>query len=176
MGFSEFDEAWDDDPDRHTEEEMRVGEALLGASIRTLEPHEAVTVPASAPIGEAIRVMLDRSIGAILVTHEDGSIAGIFTERDVMRRVAAPGVDQKRPVSEVMTPDPESLAPDDGVAFALNRMVHQGYRHVPIVDGPNPLGILSVRDVVRYIVSLMPARVLNLPPEPSLEARSPDGG
>jgi CBS domain-containing protein len=176
MGFSEFDEAWDDDPDRHSAQEQRVGEALLGASIRTLQPHAAVTVPTSAPIREAIRILLDRGIGALLVTNEAGGIAGIFTERDVLRRVAAADVDQQRPVCEVMTPDPESLAPDDGVAFALNRMVLQGYRHIPIVDGDNPLGILSVRDVVRYIVSLMPARVVNLPPEPNLEARSPDGG
>jgi CBS domain-containing protein len=75
-----------------------------------------------------------------------------------------------------LTAHPETLGPDDGVAFALNRMVVQGYRHIPIVDGENPLGILSVRDVVRHLVSLMPNRVLNLPPEPSLEARSPDGG
>jgi CBS domain-containing protein len=176
MGISEFDEAWEDDPDHMGEQERRVGEALLHVPIRALEPHEAVTVPASASIGESIRIMLDRGIGALLVTAPGGGIAGIFTERDVMRRVAAPGVAHSRPVSDVMTPDPETLAPDDGVAFALNRMVIQGYRHVPIVDGDEPLGILSVRDVVRYIVSLMPARVLNLPPEPSLEARSPEGG
>jgi CBS domain-containing protein len=176
MGISEFDEAWDDDPDRHAAQERRVGEAVLSAAIRALEPHAAVTVPATASIGRAIQVMLDRGIGALLVTGEGGRMAGIFTERDVMRRVAISGVDRARPVSEVMTADPETLGPDDGVAFALNRMVVQGYRHIPIVDGENPLGILSVRDVVRHLVSLMPNRVLNLPPEPSLEARSPDGG
>jgi len=175
MGISEFDDAWED-ADRYGDQERRVGEALLSASIRTLEPRAAVTVTASTPIGDAIRVMLDRGIGALLVTGEGGGIAGIFTERDVMRRVAVSGIDHSRPVSEVMTSEPETLGSDDGVAFALNRMVVHGYRHVPIVDGNRPLGILSVRDVVRYLVSLMPARVLNLPPEPSLEARSPDGG
>lgn len=177
MGISDYDEAWEtDDADRHRKQEQKLGEALLGASIRNLEPHLAVTVPASATIGEAIEIMLDRGIGAVLVTAGDGKIAGIFTERDVMKRVAASGVDRSRAVSEVMTPDPDTLGPDDGVAFALNRMVVEGYRHIPIVDGENPPGILSVRDVVRYAVSLMPARVLNLPPEPSLEARSPEGG
>lgn len=175
MGISEFDEAYDD-ADRHHEQERKLGEALLAASIRTLDPHAAVTVPESTTIGEAVQIMLDRGIGALLVTRGDGSIAGIFTERDVMRRVAISGVDRTHAVGEVMTPDPDTLGPHDGVAFALNRMVVEGYRHIPIVDGENPLGILSVRDVVRYIVSLMPARVLNLPPEPSLEARSPDGG
>jgi len=80
-------------------------------------------------------------------------------------------------VGEVMTPDPETLGPDDGIAFALNRMILGGYRHIPIVDeAGEPLAVLSLREVVSFIVSLLPARVLNLPPEPRLEAHSADGG
>jgi CBS domain-containing protein len=76
-----------------------------------------------------------------------------------------------------MTPDPETLSVDDGIAFALNRMTVGGFRNVPIVDDAGaPLAILSQRDVVAYIVSLLPRRILNLPPEPRLEAHSPDGG
>ncbi|PYQ20449.1 MAG: CBS domain-containing protein, partial [Acidobacteria bacterium] len=81
------------------------------------------------------------------------------------------------PVSEVMTPDPDSLGPDDGVAFALNRMIVGGFRHIPIVDDEGePVAMLSQRDVVAFIVSRMPKRILNLPPDPRLEARTPDGG
>jgi len=174
---SEFADAWEeDDPDPFAAQERRLGEAILNSPIRTLKPKEAVSVPASASIADAIRVMLDRGIGAVLVTGDGGAVAGIFTERDVMRRVTLSGVDHARPVREVMTPDPDTLGPEDGVAFALNRMVVQGYRHIPIVVADAPVGILSVRDVVAHVVSLMPARVLNLPPEPGLEARSPHGG
>jgi CBS domain-containing protein len=76
-----------------------------------------------------------------------------------------------------MTPDPETLKLDDGVAFALNRMVVGGFRNVPIVDENGALvAILSQREVVDYIVSLLPSHVINLPPLPDLEARSEDGG
>jgi CBS domain-containing protein len=113
----------------------------------------------------------------VLVVDERGRVGGIFTERDVLRKVAASGAGPSRPVSEVMTPDPESLGLDDGIAFALNRMILGGFRHIPIVDDAGlPLAVLSLREVVAFIVSLLPSRVLNLPPEPRLEARSSDGG
>jgi CBS domain-containing protein len=141
-----------------------------------MEPPAAVLVPESASIASVIQLMLDRGLGAVLVQRE-GRTVGIFTERDVLRRVVSLAVNRDRPVSEVMTPDPESLGPDDGIAFALNRMVVGGFRHILIADdkGGAPR-LLSQRDVVAFIVSRIPKRVLNLPPEPHLEARNPDGG
>jgi CBS domain-containing protein len=176
MGASEFDEAYEDEIGASEREALRVGGAILAAPIRALEPRPAVMVPETATIRKAIQLMLDRDIGAVLVVRE-GRAAGIFTERDVLRRVAMSGIDQSRPVGEVMTPDPEVLGLDDSIAFVLNRMIVGGYRHVPVVDESGaPLAVLSQREVVGYIVSLLPARVLNLPPEPRLEARSTDGG
>jgi CBS domain-containing protein len=176
MGMSEFDDAYDDDTGAREREEQRLGEAILAAPIQALEPRHAVTVPESASIREAISLMLDRQIGAVLVV-KDGRAVGIFTERDVLRRVATSGIDQGHTVAEVMTRDPESLGLNDGIAFALNRMIVGGYRHVPIVDDAGaPLAVLSLREVVAFIVSLLPSRVLNLPPEPRHEVRSADGG
>jgi CBS domain-containing protein len=176
MGISEFDEAYEDEPNEYEREEQRLGEAILDATIRDLEPKPAATVKETTPIRDALQVMLDRNLGAVLVERE-GQPVGIFTERDVLRRVVATGIDLERPVEEVMTPDPETLSLDDGIAFALNRMAVGGYRNVPIVDDAGrPLGVLSQREVVAYLVSLLPARVINLPPVPRLEARSTDGG
>ncbi len=176
METSEFDEAYEDDMTRRESEEQKLGEKILGASLRSLNPRPAVTMPATTPIEDAVRTMLDQKIGAVLVT-KDARPIGIFTERDVLLKVALGDVAKDRPVSEVMTSDPETLSLDDGIAFALNRMVERGYRHIPIVDDQGrALGVLSVRQVVAYMVSLMPGRVLNLPPEPDLEARSPEGG
>jgi len=156
MHASEFDEAWDDDLASREREEQQLGEVILAAPIRDL--------------------MLERGLGAVLV-QRDGRTVGIFTERDVLRRVVSCAVAQDQPVSEVMTPDPDSLGPDDGVAFALNRMIVGGFRHIPIVDDEGePVAMLSQRDVVAFIVSRMPKRILNLPPDPRLEARTPDGG
>jgi signal-transduction protein with cAMP-binding, CBS, and nucleotidyltransferase domain len=177
MGISEFEEAYDeDDPDLHSGDEQRLGEAILNAPIRALDPRPAAQLPETATIREAIQLMLQRGIGAVLVV-KDGRVVGIFTERDVLRRVAVSGIDLARPVKDVMTPDPEALDLDDGIAFALNRMIVGGFRNVPIVDESGaPLAVLSQREVVAYIVSLLPRRILNLPPEPRLEAHSPDGG
>jgi len=176
MGSSEFDEAYEDDPAREEREGQQVGLGILDATIRDLEPRSAVTVRPDATIKRAIDLMLARNVGAVVV-ERDGKAAGIFTERDVMRRVAAAGTALDRPVSEVMTPDPETLGLDDGIAFALNRMSVGGYRHLPIVDDSGrATAVLSLRNVVNYIVSLLPARVINIPPVPQLEARAEDGG
>jgi len=176
MTSSEFDEAYEDDPAALERMEQQLGEAILSAPIRMLEPRPAVTLSEEATIGEAIGLMLERKIGAILVLRQ-GQAAGIFTERDVLRRVVSGSVDRGRPLREVMTEDPETLRPEDGIAFALNRMIIGGFRHIPIVDDDGtPRAVLSLREVVAFIVSLLPSRVLNLPPEPTLEARSTDGG
>jgi CBS domain-containing protein len=174
MGMSEFDEAYDD-PARELDEQ-RLGEAILESTIRSLEPRPPVCVPQSATIREAIRLMLEKEIGAVLV-ESGGRAVGIFTERDVLRRVATSGVTLDGPVTEVMTADPESLGVDDGIAFALNKMIVGGFRHVPILDEHGaPVAVLSLREVVAFIVTLLPKRVMNLPPEPRLAARSADGG
>jgi CBS domain-containing protein len=174
--MSEFDDGYEDEPNEYEREEQELGEAILGATIQDLEPRPAATVKETASIKQAIQVMLDRNLGAVLVERE-GKAVGIFTERDVLRRVIRTGIDRERPVEEVMTPDPEILSPDDSIAFALNRMVVGGYRNIPIVgDAGQPPALLSQREVVAYIVSVLPSRVLNLPPVPNLEARSTDGG
>jgi CBS domain-containing protein len=176
MGISEFDDAYEDDHSQRERQEQRLGEAILNAHIRALEPRPAASVKEGATIREAIQLMLEREAGAVLI-ERGGRAVGIFTERDVLRRVVSTGIDQSRSVSEVMTPDPETLGPDDGIAFALNRMIVRGFRNIPIVDEAGvPLAVLSLRDLAAFIVSLLPGRVLNLPPEPGLEARSKDGG
>jgi CBS domain-containing protein len=144
--------------------------------VRDLEPRVAVCVTEDTPVREAVRLMVENRIGALLV-ERDGRAVGIFTERDVLRRVALADDQPNRPVREVMTEDPESLGPGDAIAFAINKMIVGGYRHLPIVDSAGrPLAVLSLREIVSHIVELLPGRVLNLPPHPGLEAQSPDGG
>lgn len=180
MSASEFEDGFEDAMTpraRDVSEEHALGEAILNAQIRALEPKAAVSVSESSSIADAIALMLDKHIGALLVLRQ-GRVVGIFTERDVLRRVAISGIDRSLPVSEVMTQNPETLGLDDGIAFALNRMIARGFRHIPILDkADRPVAVLSVREVVSYIVSLLPARVHNLPPEPSLGiAHTLDGG
>ena len=176
MGTSEFDEAYEDEPGQYEREEESLGQAILEAHISDLKPKPAATLREMGTIRAAVQLMLEQRLGAVLV-ERDGRAVGIFTERDLMRRVVAAGIGLDRAIEEVMTPDPETLRLDDGVAFALNRMAVGGFRNVPIVDENGALvGILSQREVVDYIVSLLPSHVINLPPLPDLEARSEDGG
>ena len=123
MGTSEFDDAWeDDDESALAREARRLGEGILGCAVRALEPRPAVCITEATPIRDALALMVERDIGAVLV-ERDGKAVGIFTERDVLRRVTLGATDQSRPVHEVMTKDPETLGPDDGIAFALNKMI-----------------------------------------------------
>ena len=111
--------------------------------------------------------MQQRKTGSVLVVR-GGVLAGIFTERDVLMKVVNKKYDlYKLKVSEVMKPSPEALRLDDSIAYAMNIMSVGGYRHVPIVDEQRkPVSILSVKDVISYIVEHFPDEVLNLPPKP----------
>lgn len=176
MGSSEFDEAYEDDPASGETEPQRLAEAILNATIRDLDPRPPLALPGTAHVSDAVRLMRDERIGAVLVTLDERPV-GIFTERDVLVRVAFSSLSPETPLSDVMTGNPETLGIDDGVAFALNRMIHGGFRHIPVVDDDGrAVGVLSQREIVAYIVALLPARVLNLPPQPQLAASSEDGG
>ena len=78
------------------------------------------------------------------------------------------GIDaSKTPVRKRMTPNPESLRPTDSIAYALNKMSLGDYRHVPLVDNARvPVGVISVKDIVNYLVSFFPKSVMNLPTLP----------
>lgn len=135
--------------------------------IRILDLGRALVVESSAKVGTAIELMQHKRIGCVLVAR-DGVLAGIFTERDILMKLINKKVDyDKVAVSDVMTPSPEALHLDDTIAYAMNMMSVGGYRHLPIVDERRrPISILSVKDVVSYIVEHFPDEILNLPPKP----------
>jgi CBS domain-containing protein len=155
-------------------EERAIDAARLGAAITkrpirklpTLRP--AVCVCPATTVGHAIEAMNEHRTGCVLVVEHE-RLVGVFTERDVLTKVAAQGlcVDESA-VEEVMTADPECLTLDDGIAYALNMMSVGGFRHIPLVDAERrPTGIVAMRDIVDFIVDLFPSEVLNLPPSPA---------
>ena len=107
-------------------------------------------VQLTASVAEAIQAMLDRRMGAAAVVDENGVVAGIFTERDVMRRVALSGRDPHTiPVREVMTTPVVMATRETGIAEALQTMVEHRRRHLPVVEDDGRLiGILSIRHVL----------------------------
>lgn len=163
---------------RRDEGRPALEQAITEKAIRTLKPRTPVCVESSTRVEEAIATMKDQKTGCVLVV-DNGRLTGIFSERDVLLKVAAPRLDQHRAkVESVMTRSPETLQMDDPIVFALNKMSMGGFRHVPIVDKQNrPIGVVSVKDIVNFIVELFPREVLNLPPEPGKDlAFTAEGG
>jgi CBS domain-containing protein len=143
---------------------------MIREPITVLQPAKPICVDKQTTVAEAVRRMNDHHIGCVLVT-ERGRLVGIFTERDILREVVGAGTDaDKTPVEGLMTADPEALSPSDAIVFALNKMSLGGFRHIPLVnEAYEPVGIISVKDVVDYIVDFFPAEVLTVPPEPGLD-------
>ena len=107
-----------------------------------------ITAPKTATVIEAARLMRMHTIGSIMVV--DGTrLIGIFTERDALFRVLAGGRDPATTrLADVMTPQPQTIHPDEPFLRAL-RMMHEGnFRHMPVVEFDRPLGVVSVRDAL----------------------------
>ncbi len=140
--------------------------ALLNDTVRLLAPSEPICLPPTATVHEAITKMLANRRAAVVIVDAEGRLIGIFTERDVLTRVAGQSRNvQGTTLAEVMTPDPEALSPQDRICFAVNRMNNAGYRTVPLVDAERrPIGIVTVSDVVKWLAEIFPEAVLNLRP------------
>ena len=112
---------------------------------------DGASVPLDATAEQAIQNMLDRRVGAVAVLDENQRVAGIFTERDVLRRLSASGRDAAQtPIREVMTTPVEMATLDTTPGQALATMVERHYRHLPIVDDDGRLlGMLSIRNVLQ---------------------------
>jgi CBS domain-containing protein len=111
---------------------------------------DLLTVERGDALGEVAQRMVDRDVGAVLVM-EGNSLVGILTERDVLRAVAA-GIRDDTVVSDWMTRDPETMSPDDTTQHAAVLMIHGGFRHMPLVDGDEGVGMLSIRDLMRVVL------------------------
>ena len=111
---------------------------------------DLLTVSPGEALQEVAQRMVDRDVGAVLVM-EGSALVGILTERDVLRAVAA-GINEGTLVSDWMTRDPETMAPDDTTQHAAVLMIHGGFRHLPLVEGADVVGMLSIRDLMRVVL------------------------
>jgi CBS domain-containing protein len=133
----------------------RVERSLMEDSVSVLGPKPPVTVPPEATVAQAMQVMLTQNLGAVLVVDGDGKLKGIFSERDLLKRVAGLFDDfAALPVARFMTADPETVTPTDRLNFALHKMDVGGYRHLPVLAEGKPAGVVSVRDMLRHITRL----------------------
>ena len=136
-----------------------VERALLSDRVRLFQGRKPLTVSPRTSVREVLRMLADNKVGCLLV-EEDGKTVGIFTERDVLLKLGEKAAELgSRPVSEFMTSKIESLPSTAKIAFAVHRMDHGGYRHVPVVnDAGQTVGIFSVRDILSYLTKKLAAR------------------
>jgi CBS domain-containing protein len=118
---------------------MPVVREHMSRNLLSVEPGETIT--------EAAQRMVERNLGAVLVL-DGGRLVGIMTERDLMRAVAR-GLHRDAVVAEYMTKDPETIEPGDTTQHATVLMIHGGFRHLPVVERDDVVGILSIRDLMR---------------------------
>lgn len=129
-----------------------------------LVPIESVTTGTS--LADVVELLNRKNMGCVTVTDTKGdNTIGIFTERDILRKIVIKGLDLKKEIIDnYMTKSPELLTEDDPIAFALNRMSDGGYRHIPITRGGKVQFMLSVKDIVDQIALTYRKKILNLPP------------
>ena len=121
---------------------MPVARDHMSRDLLSVSPGDSLT--------EVAQRMVDRDVGAVLVMV-GSELAGILTERDVIRAVAA-GIEEKTVVSDWMTRDPDTMAPDDTTQQAAVLMIHGGFRHLPLMEGDDVVGMLSIRDLMRVVL------------------------
>ena len=125
--------------------------------------HDVWAVPATASVCEAVEGMNEQRIGSVLVTRDDGQVIGIFTERDVLRRVVAAGRDPATTeVKDVMTRDLAWVAPGDGIYDVLRTMTETRHRHMPVFDDGQLVGMVSIGDLTDCALREMDGEVIDL--------------
>lgn len=125
----------------------------LRSPIETLNPRKPVCVEVGTKLYDVLKIMKEKRIGCVCVV-KNKQLAGILTERDVLKRVVGAELDVEHvQIEDVMTSTPEYLFIDDQLAFALNRMDLGGFRHIPLINAQGePSGIISVRDIMAHLV------------------------
>src|SRR6187551_1288121 len=110
------------------------------------------SVAPSITVYKAIEQMCEKNIGGLLIM-ENGILEGIFTERDYARKLILKGKSSKEtPISELMTKNPFTVSPDNSIEDCMNIMTDKHIRHLPVVDGENLIGMISIGDVVKQII------------------------
>ena len=135
----------------------------LSLPISMLNLNQPCTVAMGTPVSEVIDLMQKGRFGCVLIVDEQEQLAGIITERDLLVHIdevrAQP---DKVQVDDIMTPSPESLRPNDSMAFALNLMHLGHFRHIPLLigesdedEGVYPASVISSKDIANYVAAFL---------------------
>lgn len=143
--------------------------------VRVLKTDDYVAVSPFTPLCQAIEAM-KRDEGGCVIVSDDGRVAGIFTERDLLTKVVGKDVDFDSPISEWMHPNVETLSPDATIGEAVKLMNEKSFRNIPLVKKDELVGSISVFDIITYLAECYPKATMNLPPLPAQVMDTVDGG
>ncbi|GGC19882.1 histidine kinase [Parapedobacter defluvii] len=116
------------------------------------KPAVVYSVSQDVSVLEALKMMMEKNISALLII-ENGALRGIFTERDYARKIILQGKSSKdTPMYEVMTPNPHTISPHEAIDHCMQLMTNHHFRHLPVVEGDTVIGMLSIGDLVKYII------------------------
>lgn len=126
--------------------------------VRDLLGGEVDTCPPDMTTVAAARRMIHDDVGSLVVIGDDGEVVGIVTERDILRAVADEKLGKRLTVSEIMTPQPDSLEPDVDVEEASEWLMAAGYRHLPVMESGRLVGVLSIKDLMWALTEAVAGR------------------
>ncbi|WP_136442586.1 CBS domain-containing protein [Pacificoceanicola onchidii] len=114
-------------------------------------------------IQHAVEVLRDNRIGALLVKNDDGSVAGILSERDIVRRLAdTPGTTLPQSINEIMVTEVQTATRSESLVTVLRRMSDGRFRHMPVMDGDYAVGMITIGDVVNFRLAALEYEALKL--------------
>ena len=154
---------------------MPIYHELSQQPLRSIALERPLSVTADTSLTAVVDTMRNSDTDYVLVT-KDETLAGIFTEHDLLTRAANPDGVPDAPVGEFMSPEPTVLDASRPISAALDAMAQGRYRHVPISDGERGcVAVLTSYNVLHFLAELLPGSILNLPPRPHQTIRAPDG-
>ena len=134
-------------PMPHSREERHI----LKDRVYLLSPRRAITVSEDTCVAEVLQTLVKHNVGCVVVMRDE-DVVGIFTERDALMRINVDAEElADRPISDFMTSNPQTLEITDKIAFALQKMDVGGYRHIPVLTDGRMTGVISLRDILKYI-------------------------
>src|ERR1044072_3822086 len=143
--------------------------------VSVLETDDYIAVSPHTPLSQAIEAMKTDEGGCVIIS-DDGRVAGIFTERDLLPKVLGENANLDSPISEWMQPKVETLSPDATIGDAVRLMNEKSFRNIPLVKKGELVGSISVFDIIRYLAECYPKATMNLPPLPEQVMDTVDGG
>lgn len=156
----------DDEKERSSSQSVSTNTTSGNATVKEVLDHKSgsiVTIRPQQTLHEAVEMLRDHHIGALMVTDANGALQGILSERDIVRKLAdTPGKTLPHKVEEVMTKNVETCEAKDALVEVLRRMTEGKFRHMPVVESDSLKGIVTIGDVVNFRLNQLELEALQI--------------